>query len=123
VLSSYYQRAHAAVHAVGQDGAVGGPPIEWLKTAIGAHAIQTDPSNRFAFVPHIDNRGGPNAIFQFRFGPQTGHLTPNSPLRVGQPAGTGPRHFCFHPRKDILYFSNEQARASPGTTSTPPRAP
>ena len=69
VLSAYYQGAHAAVHPVGQDGAVGGPPIEWLETAIGAHAIQTDPSNTFAFVPHIDNRGGPNAIFQFTFDP------------------------------------------------------
>jgi 6-phosphogluconolactonase len=108
VLSSYYQGAHAAVHPVGNDGAVGGPPIEWLETAIGAHAIQTDRSNTFAFVPHIDNRGGPNAIFQFKFDPNTGHLTPNSPPRVGQPTGTGPRHFCFHPSKDILYFSNEQ---------------
>src|SRR5918911_1318648 len=96
VLSSYYQGAHAAVHPVGNDGAVGGPPIEWLETAIGAHAIQTDPSNTFAFVPHIDNRGGPNAIFQFKFDSKTGHLTPNSPPRVGQPTGTGPRHFCFH---------------------------
>src|SRR4029453_9155338 len=60
VLSAYYQGAHAAVHPVGTDGAVGGPPMEWLETAIGAHAIQTDPSNTFAFVPHIDNRGGPN---------------------------------------------------------------
>ena len=41
LLSSYYQGAHAAVHPVGNDGAVGGPPIEWLETAIGAHAIQT----------------------------------------------------------------------------------
>src|SRR6266436_2771197 len=106
VLSSYYQGAHAAVHPVGPDGAVGGPPIEWLETAIGAHAIQTDPSNRFAFVPHIDNRGGPNAIFQFTFDPTTGHLTPNVPTRVGQPPGTGPRPSCFHPRQYILYFSN-----------------
>jgi len=82
VLSAYYQGAHAAVHPVGHDGAVGGPPIEWLETAIGAHAIQTDPSNTFAFVPHIDNRGGPNAIFQFKFDPTTGHLTPNAPPRV-----------------------------------------
>src|SRR5918996_3544748 len=114
VLSAYYQGAHAAVHPVGHDGAVGDPPIEWFETAIGAHAIQTDPSNQFAFVPHIDNRGGPNAIFQFKFDPHTGHLTPNSPLRVGQPAGTGPRHFCFHPSKDILYFSNEQGSSVTG---------
>ena len=119
LLSSYYQGAHAAVHPIGDDGAIGGPPIEWLETAIGAHAMQTDPSNKFAFVPHIDNRGGPNAIFQFKFDPNTGHLTPNSPLRVGQPTGTGPRHFCFHPSKDILYFSNEQGSSVTGYNFDP----
>ena len=119
LLSSYYQGAHAAVHPIGDDGAVGGPPIEWLETAIGAHAMQTDPSNKFAFVPHIDNRGGPNAIFQFKFDPDTGRLTPNAPPRVGQPAGTGPRHFCFHPRKDILYFSNEQGSSVTGYNLDP----
>jgi hypothetical protein len=62
-----------------EDGAVGGPPIAWLETATGAHAMQTDPSNQFAFVPHIAGNG-PNAIFQFRFDDTTGHLTPNSPL-------------------------------------------
>jgi 6-phosphogluconolactonase len=90
-----------------------------LETAIGAHAIQTDPSNQFAFVPHIDNRGGPNAIFQFKFDPNTGHLTPNSPPRVGQPTGTGPRHFCFHPSKDMLYFSNEQGSSVTGYNFDP----
>jgi 6-phosphogluconolactonase len=119
LLSSYYQGAHAAVHPIGADGAVGGPPIEWLETAIGAHAMQTDPSNKYAFVPHIDNRGGPNAIFQFKFDPNTGRLTPNSPPRVGQPAGTGPRHFCFHPARDILYFSNEQGSSVTGYNFDP----
>ena len=119
LLSSYYQGAHAAVHPIGDDGAIGGPPIEWLETAIGAHAMQTDPSNQFAFVPHIDNRGGPNAIFQFKFDPNTGHLTPNSPPRVGQPTGTGPRHFCFHPSRDILYFSNEQGSSVTGYNFDP----
>jgi 6-phosphogluconolactonase len=119
LLSSYYQGAHAAVHPIGDDGAVGGPPIEWLETAIGAHAMQTDPSNKFAFVPHIDNRGGPNAIFQFKFDPDSGHLTSNSPPRVDQPTGTGPRHFCFHPNKDILYFSNEQGSSVTGYNFDP----
>src|SRR5262252_1114858 len=116
LLSSYYQGAHAAVHPLGDDGSVGGEPIEWRETAIGAHAMQTDPSNMFAFVPHIDNRGGPNAIFQFKFDPDTGHLMPNSPARVDQPPGTGPRHFCFHPNLDILYFSNEQGSSVSGYT-------
>jgi 6-phosphogluconolactonase len=107
VLSAYYQGAHVAVHSVGDDGGVGDPPIVWLETATGAHAMQTDPSNRFAFVPHIAGNG-PNAIFQFRFDEHTGHLTPNSPPRVEPQDHLGPRHFCFHPTQDILYFSNEQ---------------
>ena len=107
LLSAYYQGARAAVHPLGADGAVGGPPIEWLETATGAHAMQTDPSNTFAFVPHIAGNG-PNAIFQFRFDENTGHLTPNSPFKVEPAEHLGPRHFCFHPTQNILYFSNEQ---------------
>jgi 6-phosphogluconolactonase len=107
LLSAYYQGARAAVHPIGADGSVGGPPIEWRETATGAHAMQTDPSNKFAFVPHIAGNG-PNAIFLFRFDEHTGHLTPNSPPRVEPEAPLGPRHYCFHPTQNILYFSNEQ---------------
>ena len=107
VLSAYYHGAHAAVHPIGGDGSVGDPPIEWLATAPGAHAMQTDPTNSYAFVPHIAGNG-PNAIFQFRFDENTGRLTPNSPARVEAGESLGPRHFCFHPSLDILYFSNEQ---------------
>ncbi len=107
VLSAYYQGAHAAVHPIGGDGSVGGQPIEWLATATGAHAMQTDPTNSYAFVPHIAGNG-PNAIFQFRFDENTGRLTPNSPAKVEPEEFLGPRHFCFHPSLDILYFSNEQ---------------
>jgi 6-phosphogluconolactonase len=107
LLSAYYQGARAAVHPLGADGSVGGPPIEWLETATGAHAMQTDPSNKFAFVPHIAGNG-PNAIFQFWFDENTGHLTPNSPFKVEPAEHLGPRHFCFHPTQNILYFSNEQ---------------
>jgi 6-phosphogluconolactonase len=111
--SPYYQGAHAAVHPIGDDGSVGGPPIEWLETATGAHAMQTDPSNKFAFVPHIAGNG-PNAIFQFRFDENTGHITPNSPLRVEPEEHLGPRHYCFHPTQNILYFSNEQGSSVTG---------
>ena len=47
LLSAYYQAAHVAVHPIKDDGAVGDPPIEWLATDTGAHAIQTDPSNKY----------------------------------------------------------------------------
>jgi len=98
---------------------VGTTALDRHDTANGAHAIQTDPSNQFAFVPHIarlnDNvlepprdNPGPNFIAQFRFDPQTGRLTANSPFRVEQTARLGPRHYRFHSTLDVVYFSNEQ---------------
>jgi 6-phosphogluconolactonase len=119
LLSAYYQGGYAAVHPLAADGAVGAPAVDRQATATGAHAISTDRSNRFAFVPHIarlnDNvleppkeNPGPNVIFQFRFDAQTGRLTPNTPLKVEPAERLGPRHYCFHPSQDIVYFSNEQ---------------
>jgi 6-phosphogluconolactonase len=119
LLSAYYQGGYAAVHPLGADGAVGSPALDRQNTANGAHAIQTDPSNQFAFVPHIarlnDNvlepprdNPGPNFIAQFRFDAQTGRLTPNSPFRIEPAERLGPRHYCFHPSLDLAYFSNEQ---------------
>ena len=107
LLSAYYHQSTVAVHAVGTDGAATFPPVEWRYTSRGAHAIQTDRSNRFAFVPHIANRG-PNAIFQFRFDANTGRLTPNEPPRHSPRDYLGPRAFVFHPTLDTVYFSDEQ---------------
>ena len=107
VLSAYYYQSRAAVHRIDDSGAAVVPPVEWLETASGAHSIQADPTNRFAYVPHIANRG-PNEIFQFKFDETTGRLTPNTPLRVGNDSYLGPRHFCFNPNMDMLYFSDEQ---------------
>jgi 6-phosphogluconolactonase len=105
VLSAYYRAGGVAVHAIGADGTVRSTPVQWLATAANAHAIQTDASNRFAFVPHI---AGPNLIMQFLFDAQTGRLTPNPIPTVEPPERVGPRHFCFHPSKDLVYFVNEQ---------------
>lgn len=108
LLSAYYNAGHAAVHAINTDGAVAGPPVEWLATGTGAHCFQTDPTNRYGYVPHIAAGPGPNAIFQFRFDADTGHITPNDPPRVSPANPDGPRHFCFHPSQDRIYVSNEQ---------------
>ena len=106
ILSAYYYQRTAAVHRI-ENGAAVNPTVEWLMTASGAHSIQTDPSNKFAFVPHIANRG-PNQIYQFRFDENTGRLTPNSPAQLEPTEYLGPRHFCFHPSLDTVYFSDEQ---------------
>jgi 6-phosphogluconolactonase len=119
LLGAYYQGAHVGVHPLGADGSVGGAPVEWLETSVGAHAIQVDRSNRFVFVPHIarlaDNvlqppgdAYGPNAIYQFKFDENKGRLTPNTPPILEMQEFLGPRHYCFHPTLDVVYFSNEQ---------------
>ncbi|MFC2052459.1 lactonase family protein [Chloroflexota bacterium] len=108
LLSAYFGAGKVAVHPIGDDGAVGTPSVEWLDTGRGVHSIQTDPSNRFAFVPHVAAPNCSNVILQFKFNEATGRLTPNLPHRVILEEGAGPRHFCFHPSLDVLYFSNEQ---------------
>jgi 6-phosphogluconolactonase len=119
LLSAYYQGGYAAVHPLGSDGAVSGPALDRQNTAPGAHSILTDPSNRFAFVPHIarqndnvleppKNIPGPNFIAQFRFDAATGRLSPNTPFKLDPPGPIGPRHYCFHPTLDLAYFSDEQ---------------
>jgi len=119
MLVAYYQGGGAAVFHLASDGTVGAPSQNWLPTATGAHAIATDRSNRFAYVPHIariqdnvleppKNIPGPNTIMQFRFDPESGRLSAHSPPQVAQANLAGPRHYCFHPSLDLAYFSNEQ---------------
>jgi len=113
LLSAYYYQKTAAVHSIGEDGALADPPVVWRETDIGAHYIQTDPANRYAFVPHIANGSltGANAIFQFRFDDEKGTLTPLSPTRTNPRELDGPRHLCFHPTMDLAYSSNEQGNS------------
>jgi 6-phosphogluconolactonase len=108
LLSACYLGHKAGVHRIADNGAIESPPVEWLTTGRGAHCFRTDRSNKYAFVPHIDGHGAPNTIMQFRFDEKTGRIAPNDPPKVKQPKKTGPRHFTFHPTRDIIYFSNEQ---------------
>lgn len=119
MLVAYYQGGGAAVYRIAADGTVGAASQDWLATATGAHAIATDRSNRFAYVPHISrvqdnaleppkNIPGPNVIMQFRFDAETGRLAANAPAQIAQPDLVGPRHYCFHPSLDLVYFSSEQ---------------
>lgn len=105
LLSAYYGAGKVTVHTIGDDKTVQGEPLQTIETDIHAHCIETDISNRFAFVPHTVPR---NAIYQFRFDEGTGTLTQNPVGNLNPGAPIGPRHFCFHPSKPILYFSNEQ---------------
>src|SRR5215469_7805637 len=119
MLCAYYQGGYVAVYPIAADGTIGAAAVDKQETVVGAHAIAADPSNRFAFVPHIariqdnvleppKNNPGPNVILQYRFDAQTGRLSPNTPHRVEQGDLIGPRHYIHPPSLDVVYFSNEQ---------------
>ena len=121
LLCAYYQGGYVAVYPIAADGTIGAV-TDKQQTVVGAHAIATDPSNRFAFVPHIariqdnvleppKNDPGPNVILQYRFDAQTGRLSPNAPHRIEQEDLVGPRHYIHHPSLNVVYFSNEQGRS------------
>jgi 6-phosphogluconolactonase len=107
LFSTYFWVGKAAVHPIGKDGIVTGPAVEFFDTARGVHSVQTDPTNKYVYLPHIAVVG-PNLILQFKFDEATGHLTPNVPDRVTPAEPVGPRDFCFHPNLDIVYFGNEE---------------
>ena len=105
LLSAYYGAGVIAVHRISEDKAVIADPVVWIETAEHAHCAMTDASNRYVFLPHTVE---PNMISQFLFDPTTGQLTTNAVPRVHPPEGEGPRHYCHHPNREIVYFSNEQ---------------
>jgi len=104
LLCAYYRAGKVTVHRIGSDGSLSLEPLQSIETDEKAHAILTDRSNQFAYVPHT----GPNAIFQFRFDDATGRLEPLWPDRVRRPRNTGPRHLAFHPSQEWVYSDNEQ---------------
>lgn len=107
LLAADYIVGFVAVYRIGADGTLSEMPADERTTDIRAHAILTDPSNRFALVPHT----APNSIHQFKFDDQTGKLTPNQPPVVKTAPDTGPRQLAFHPNGRVAYFDYEQGSA------------
>ncbi|MDP7447636.1 MAG: beta-propeller fold lactonase family protein [Candidatus Latescibacteria bacterium] len=104
LLATYYGEGAVSVHGIDGEGKLSTEPLQWIETAGHAHSIQTDRSNQFAFVPHTMPA---NAIYQFRFDAGSGQLTANDPPFIQPETPEGPRHFVFHPTKDLFYSVNE----------------
>jgi len=102
LLSASYGAHLVSVNPVKPDGTVG-EPSQVIPTARNAHAIITDKTNRFVFVPHL----GTDQVFQFLFGDKSGRLTANTPPLVQLKAGTGPRHLIASPDNRFVYLLNE----------------
>lgn len=73
LLGASYGANLVTVNPLGADGRVG-DPIQKIPTARNAHAIRTDNTNRFVFVPHL----GSDQVFQFLFDQDSGRLTANT---------------------------------------------
>ena len=102
LLGASYGGHLVSVNAVDKDGKVS-EPIQVIPTARNAHAIITDRTNRYVFVPHL----GTDQVFQFRLDATTGKLTANTPPTVQMKAMTGPRHIIMSPDNRFAYLLNE----------------
>ena len=78
-------------------------PATVINTGKNAHAVGSDPKNKFVFASNL----GSDVILQFKFDAATGTLTPNTPPSVATKAGAGPRHFVFHPNLRYVFSTNE----------------
>lgn len=103
LLCASYQGSLLAVYAIGSDGRVADRPMQTLATRPNAHAIMTDPSNRFLFASCL----GGDILMQQRFDAVSGRIAPNSPAEISTARGAGPRHFVFHPNRRWVYLLNE----------------
>jgi 6-phosphogluconolactonase len=103
LLSAYFADSKAAVYRIGPDGGAQDSAVVVWTTEKNAHSIQIDPTNRYLFIPC---RTG-ETIHQYKFDQVLGTLTPNEPDRVITPPNTGPRHFTFHRKLQVVYFVNE----------------
>ena len=107
LLAASYSEGVVGLSAI-INGRIEGPPVVALEVGQKAHCIQTDPANKFAFVPHV---GELNKVDQLVFDAEAGTLTRNTPPHLGGGAGEGPRHMQFHPNGRWAYFVNEQGKS------------
>ena len=102
LLAASYGAHLVSVNPIGADGRVG-EPSQVIPTARNAHAIITDKTNRFVFVPHL----GTDQLFQFTFDEGSGRLSASTPPLLQLRAGTGPRHLVMSPDNRFVFLLNE----------------
>jgi 6-phosphogluconolactonase len=107
LFAAYYRAGGVSVSPLRHGGRVG-EMVQWLTTAPHAHCIEFDPTNSFAYVPHVSSS---NRIDRLRFDSDAGRLRRTWWSTYRRPRGSGPRHCSFHPRLNLVYFSNEQGNS------------
>ena len=102
LLSASYGSSLVAVSPIDDEG-VAGAAQQVVATEEKAHAIQADPSNRFAFATCL----GGGVVRRMRFDAATGRLEDNAVPAWRARPGAGPRHFVFHPTDPFVFLLNE----------------
>jgi 6-phosphogluconolactonase len=102
LLGASYGANLVSVNPVSADGRVG-EPLQVIPTARNAHAIVTDNTNRFVFVPHL----GTDQVFQFTFDEKSGKLAASTPPIVQLKQGSGPRHVIVSRDNRFVYVLGE----------------
>jgi 6-phosphogluconolactonase len=102
LLSASYGSSLVAVSPIGADGAVGAAQ-QVVATEPNAHAVQADPSNRWALASCL----GGGVVRVFGFDAASGRLDEHAPRDWPARPGAGPRHFVFHPTLPLVYLLNE----------------
>ncbi len=67
------------------------------------HCILPDPDNRYAFVTDL----GSDMVWSYKLDLEAGKLIPNEAGNLRLQAGSGPRHFLFHPGGKFAYVIQE----------------
>ena len=102
LFGASYGGSKVSVSPIGTDGIVGAP-LQVEATFPKAHAILSDPSNRFVLATSL----GGELVHQWRLDTATGRLTPNNPPTAPIPSGSGPRHLVFSPDARFAYVLGE----------------
>jgi len=103
LFSASYAGHKISVNPIGDKGFVQAVPTQVINTGQHAHAVLSDTSNRFVFVPNL----GVDQVMQLVFDEKTGILTPNKPGFIKTKQAEGPRHFTFSPDSRFVYLLNE----------------
>lgn len=114
VAVASFHGSTVSTHKVNSDGSLSkfvdkekitdpGSGIHKLQSEPRPHSIHFSPDNRFAYVPDL----GTDTIYIYKTDAKSGILGPAANHKFKLPAGSGTRHFDFHPFKPFAYVINE----------------
>jgi 6-phosphogluconolactonase len=111
VIVGNYSSGTAAVLPVAKDGRLGravsvvqhrGSSVHSRQEKPHVHSTVLSPDNRFLYVPDL----GIDKVMIYSFNAQNGKLSPKD-TTLKATAGSGPRHFVFHPNGRWAYLVQE----------------